>query len=66
MSISDDYRAELRQLARDMIKSRIVGLLNDRMLIMEELPYGHLSQEEDDEVAEYVETCLRRLLDDLL
>lgn len=62
MTISDEYRAELRRLARDIVKARIEALLNDRMLIMEELPYVHLTREEDDMVADYVEGCLRHLL----
>jgi hypothetical protein len=59
MTISSEYKAELRGLAKDIAVSQIQRLLDDRMRIMEELPYAHLTREEDDEVADFVEAYLR-------
>lgn len=61
MTLSPEYRNELRQLAFDLIHDKIKGLLNDRISLMEQLPYVHLTREEDEEVLDFVEESIRRM-----
>lgn len=60
-TISDEYRAELRQLAKDIARHRIRAAL-DRVAIMEELPYVHFTRQEDELVADIVEAHLIAIL----
>lgn len=59
--ISPEVQSELAEVAYDLIHYKIEGLLNDRMLLAESLPYEGYPEEYQRELLDYLEGCIRSL-----